>query len=87
MPGSPPKRMSDPGTIPPPKTLFNSSSVVFSLGVFVVSISAIFKGLETRSFAEELVVFQVPLSGFWTSSSTIVFHDLHEVHCPCHLAN
>ena len=64
MPGSPPKRMSDPGTIPPPKTRFNSTSVVFSRGVLAVSISEIFKGFEARLAGPEVAVSQSSFFGF-----------------------
>ena len=64
MPGSPPKRMSDPGTIPPPKTRFNSTSVVLSRGVLAVSISDIFKGVETRSDVFFKPSFQSFFDGF-----------------------
>ena len=51
MPGSPPRRIKDPGTIPPPRTLFNSVSFVLILGLFFISISSMFFG----SFFEESI--------------------------------
>src|SRR5690606_13058696 len=85
IPGSPPNKMSDPYTIPPPKTRLNSASFVRIRASEVVLISLIFKGLGAVREAERLV-FQSLFSVFWTISSTIVFHALHAVHCPCHLA-
>jgi hypothetical protein len=29
--------------------------------------------------------FQLTFSAFWIISSAMVFHSLHELHCPCHL--
>jgi len=47
IPGSPPSKVSEPGTNPPPKTLLNSSSPVLNLKSEEVSISETFKGLES----------------------------------------
>ena len=83
MPGSPPKRIKEPGTIPPPSTRLSSPSVVSIRISWLESISFIRKGfgalvLETDS------LFQADFSSFWMISSAMVFHSLQELHCPCH---
>ena len=39
MPGSPPIKTTDPGTIPPPRTLSNSLNPVVNLDIFLDEIS------------------------------------------------
>src|SRR5687768_8545853 len=81
MPGSPPMRMSEPGTMPPPSTKSNSSRSVAQRAsdVLVISPSGCdFVGVlpcaEGALFSFLLLVL---------SSSTSVFHALHAGHCPC----
>ena len=71
MPGSPLVVSATPGTIPPPKTLLSSLSVVFNLGVLLVSISEIFNGFDKRSLEKEVEDFQSLLSGFCTTSQQL----------------
>ena len=85
MPGSPPRRVKEPGTKPPPKTLLNSRSSVFNRISLSLFISFTLSGLEAFCNLLELV-FQDFFSSLCTISSTTVFHSLHEVHCPIHLA-
>src|SRR5690606_8208799 len=85
MPGSPPKSVREPGTSPPPKTRFSSLFFVSSRVSVWKEISEIRWGFATL-FTELSAVFQLPFSGFWITSSTMVFHCLQELHCPCHLA-
>ena len=44
IPGSPPIKINDPGTTPPPKTRFSSASLVCTRGSFFGMTSAIFVG-------------------------------------------
>ena len=60
IPGSPPSKIKDPGTIPPPKTLFISESFESNLGFLVVSISEIFRGLDILCFSCFEPDFQSP---------------------------
>ena len=55
MPGSPPRRVKEPGTKPPPKTLLNSRSSVFNRISLSLFISFILSGLEAFSNVLELV--------------------------------
>ena len=59
IPGSPPIKIREPGTIPPPKTLFSSSSFMRILGLFELSISFIFSGFDEASF------FDNPIGAFF----------------------
>ena len=85
MPGSPPRRMSEPGTIPPPKTRLSSLSLVSIRSSCVVSISWILSGLMVF-LGSVWEGFQLFFSSFWITSSAMVFHSLQALHCPCHLA-
>ena len=53
--------------------------------LYKVYIQFIFNGFEAR-LVDEVGNFQSLFSGFWMTSSVIVFHSLQDVHCPCHLA-
>src|SRR5690606_14510133 len=84
IPGSPPKSVSEPATNPPPKSLLRSSSVVSSRTSWLASISSIRKGCgEVVTIAREAV--HDGFSSFCLTSSTIVFHSLQALLCPCHL--
>ena len=48
IPGSPPRSTREPGTIPPPKSLFNSSLLELILGRSNTEISETGMGLATR---------------------------------------
>ena len=79
IPGSPPIKMMDPGTKPPPRTLFNSllfMDILESLPLFIslsnVVVDELFLGL-----LEVLVYF----------SSTNEFQLLQDAHFPSHLAD
>src|SRR6185437_5528166 len=84
IPGSPPNKTNDPGTMPPPKILSNSLSLVEKRCSFSTSISFINKGLRARPRDVEPLLFLV---SFTTISSTIVFHASQEGHLPSHLAD
>src|SRR5690606_15039751 len=91
MPGSPPKSVNEPGTNPPPSTLFNSLFFVFKRASAWVEISEMRCGFALRFASTPLsnraeLLFQSLASAFWTISSAMVFHSLQELHWPCHLA-
>jgi len=65
----------------------NLDTLVSNLTSWDESISFSFKGFETLFEVLEVDVFQSFFSGFWTTSSTMVFHSLQDVHWPCHLEN
>ena len=89
MPGSPPTRTRDPGTIPPPST--RSSSRIPVLHLASSSADTSVSGTTFASLTDSLterdpavVPFVIPLSSF---SSTNVFHSPHAGHCPSHFAS
>ena len=79
MPGSPPKRIKEPGTIPPPNTRFNSPSIKGKRLRSSISMSEMDFGCAFGLMR----IFEVFESRF-TTSSTIVFHSLQEGHLPSH---
>ena len=83
IPGSPPNRVTEPGTSPPPKTLSNSSSgqrkrLSLSVVISAIGIGRLREGVLSSGGAHPFLV------GFSTTSSTRVFHSLQLLHCPCH---
>ena len=81
IPGSPPTRTKDPFTIPPPKTLSNSSISVENLSSCFISIEFILIGFES-----DLLITKTSFGDFFSSiSSTNVFHFVHSGHFPNHL--
>ena len=86
MPGSPPTRTRDPGTIPPPSTRSSSRMPVRIL----TSSSAVtsFRGITFASRTDSLTLLEVTVLPFvmplLTLSSTNVFHSPHAGHCPSH---
>src|SRR5690606_21394356 len=88
MPGSPPMRIKDPGTMPPPNVRLSSLSLVtmrdsrpcsISLSLFGCAMRCVDANVERRSF--------FPTSCFCMTSSRKVFHELHDGHFPSHLAD
>src|SRR5699024_1146416 len=71
IPGSPPINTKDPGTIPPPKTRFNSSKLVLNLGVSTVETSSINLGLTVVPEILTLGCALVELSLFSISSTKL----------------
>src|SRR5687768_16741273 len=87
MPGSPPINTNDPGTIPPPKTRFNSASCVTILVSLPASTSSIFTGLFCLCLKVSCLHSFLFASCFCMTSSTSEFHVPHDGHLPCHLAD
>src|SRR5699024_8482926 len=84
IPGSPPIKISDPGTIPPPSTRLNSSMFVVMRGSFSDAIELIFCGLlGFRMFPPTDCTDRAGA----TSSSTKVFHSLQPGHFPIHFSD
>ena len=85
IPGSPPIKTTEPGTIPPPKTLFSSLSLVIILAILE---EAIFLILIGRSFCKSLSDHKtVSVCLFVLFSSINEFHSLHPGHFPNHLGD
>ena len=82
MPGSPPTRIREPGTMPPPKTLSSSCMCVDILSSSCSVISESLEGFPSsravRPAMPEPAVFA------FIFSSTKVFHSLQPGHCPIH---
>src|SRR6186713_2191072 len=89
MPGSPPTSTSEPGTIPPPNTRFNSPSGVNSLSSSLLVTSERFTIFSERLFSFFSSCQLIFLNGtsFCTFSSTNVFHCPQLGHLPAHLAD
>ena len=77
IPGSPPSKTTEPGTIPPPSTLSNSWKPLENLDIFSDVISS-------NNFAFLVWgLFFFGVLNFWVLfSSTIVFHSLQFRHLP-----
>lgn len=86
MPGSPPIKINDPGTMPPPNTRFSSSSWVTIRGSLAVSTCEILLALLRSAFVSWRHSVLV-ISSFCTISSTKEFQVPQEGHFPCHLAD
>jgi hypothetical protein len=85
MPGSPPIRMREPFTTPPPRTRSSSSSPVLSRCSSRRETSSRLTG-RLRP-AAPWAVFRLLLSAGCSISSTMVFHSLQEGHLPIHLTD
>lgn len=83
MPGSPPTRISEPGTIPPPSTLSSSLICVDILSSSRRVISESLEGFPASPAAFCDALEAVPF--VFTFSSTKLFHSRHPGHCPIHL--
>ena len=75
IPGSPPSKTTDPGTIPPPRTRSNSLNPVVNLDIFLDEISL--NGTDCLLF----FVYSC-LDLLLLISSTIEFHELQLRHFP-----
>ena len=82
MPGSPPHNITDPGTIPPPKTRSISGNSKFIRSLLFEFISDILSGFFKSDFELKNVLGFVILISL---SSCILFHSLHCKHFPTHL--
>ena len=87
IPGSPPIKLSEPSTIPPPNTLFNSSYPVSKRISFVTTISFSFLTVELFEKVALCPLAVLELFFFVTFSSTKLFQLLHPGHFPIHLAD
>ena len=83
IPGSPPTKISEPFTIPPPKTLSSSSKPVDVLNVSFPS--TVFKAVGLLIFFFSSFP-NIPSLVFCIFSSTKLFHSLHAGHFPNHFA-
>ena len=81
IPGSPPTRTREPGTIPPPSTRSSSSSPVISLTWSSVRTSD--RARTCASFR----VFTAAVFAVVIISSANVFHSLQAGHCPSHFVS
>jgi hypothetical protein len=82
IPGSPPIKVTDPATNPPPSTRSSSADPVEMRGCSAEASAASEVGRSTR--LERLAaVVRDPAD---RTSVTNVFHSPHPAHCPCHLA-
>ena len=86
IPGSPPTKTSDPGTIPPPSTRSNSRLFVCTR---VSSCETTFAKRSGFNCRDELCTNAAPRLAFFssTNSSTSVFHSLQPGQRPIHLAD
>ena len=82
IPGSPPRRVMEPGTIPPPSTVFSSLIFVTILSEVSVLISLRFVISLRLSPVIRAVSFFLSVI-----SSTKLFHSLHSGHFPSHLGD
>ena len=82
IPGSPPSKVSEPGTSPPPSTLFSSLSKRLILGSSSVLIWLIEIGLEPLPNVD--CENAGPPPGLPTFCSLNVFHSPHDGHLPIH---
>src|ERR1700722_13992573 len=83
MPGSPPIRVTDPATSPPPSTRSSSAEPVRRRACSTLASSA--REVE----ADERGALALPRTappGPWISA-TRVFHSPQAAHCPCHLGD
>ncbi len=87
IPGSPPTRVSDPGTMPPPNTLSNSSMPVPILSSFSMDTWESLAGSAFSPAWPGLADDPAFLPPDTTRSSTIEFHALQPGHCPIHFAD
>ena len=87
MPGSPPTRTREPGTIPPPRSLSTSGRPSERRGSLLRSISLRRMGLRpSEDFADRPLEPLPPPAGFFsTGASTMVFHSPHAGQRPIHL--
>ena len=83
IPGSPPTRTREPGTMPPPRTRLSSSRPELTRS----SSSIGTEERQTGAAAAFLSSRALPALFFSTVSSTKVFHSLHPGHCPSHLGD
>jgi len=83
MPGSPPSRMSDPGTTPPPSTRSNSSMPVESRTPCDISTSAYNFAVDDVENCEKRLVAPAA-AGVSARSSTSEFHAPHSAQRPIH---
>src|SRR4030095_17133182 len=81
---SPPRRISDPGTTPPPSTRSNSPMPVDSRTLCDISTSAYSLAVDDVENCEKRLVGGVP-AGDSARSSTSEFHAPHSVQRPIHL--
>src|SRR5919197_1833429 len=83
MPGSPPTRVTEPGTIPPPRTKSNSANPVRQRsGAVLVMPDRRMGGLPDGSIRRSA---DPPIRRFRTGSSTSAFHAPHASQRPPHL--
>ena len=81
-PGSPPNKVTEPSYIPPPSTL--SSSWISVLRQNVLTLLSISLN-RNKALSLPPQFFADPFVDGPSENSSIVFHALHSVHCPCHL--
>ena len=93
MPGSPPTRIIEPGTTPPPRTKSSSSSPVLpSRGARALHVAQLCRDGDAAALGETARAGRCaapcrssPTTFGATSSSTSVFHSPHVSQRPCHL--
>ena len=87
MPGSPPNKVIEPGTMPPPITRLNSPSFNTKRFTSVALISLMSFALLLVSPSLANTRTEDAAEGLCTTSSTNVFHSLHDGHLPTHLGD
>ena len=92
IPGSPPSKTILPGTNPPPRTRFNSVSLVSIRGSSFADISCRYRGLFEVPATDSLTDCAADLAAIEPVSPAIlislkVFHCPHEGHLPIHFAD
>src|SRR5713226_6200799 len=81
IPGSPPIRVTEPGTRPPPNTRSSSAEPVVTRDCSTMASAASDDEASVRGTLMDTGGFRVVVG---CSSATRVFHSPQPVHCPCH---
>src|ERR1700694_4359935 len=84
IPGAPPIRTSEPGTIPPPSTLSSSPMPVLNRRSAAAATSASATGAAAATRAPPPPGPRRPAATGLSASSTNVFHSPQLGHCPAH---